>query len=295
MRLKILLLLAGLFLLSGCSGVETPSPLSLPAVSAPEPEPAAAKEEGQAEPAPNYVVQVADEIVTEITEPGMSAPEKAMAAYEYIIVHTEFAPPVGMDIWRYRGGEADTPLSYVENRALSPLVFGVGSCEDYAAALTLLLRQMGFAAEYVPGITISAQGSFVDHAWTAANIGGEWYHLDCQLEDNIIKDDTLLWRYFMRSDTTMLASHRWGQNLVDYGGLSQAQTDELRRNHRLTPCPVDYPTPAYKTIVQDPPIDRDALEQELVLERARFQARSGPLRPLELNTIPPVFAGETYP
>lgn len=43
---------------------------------------------------------------------------------------------------------------------MSPLRFGVGMCENYAAALTLLLREMGLEAEYIPGLTCSISGTF---------------------------------------------------------------------------------------------------------------------------------------
>ena len=47
---------------------------------------------------------------------------------------------------------------YLEQRALSVLLYHVGMCEDYAAALTLLYRAAGLQAEYVPGITYSGGG-----------------------------------------------------------------------------------------------------------------------------------------
>ena len=72
----------------------------------------------------------------------------------------------------------------------------LGSCEDYAAALTVLLQEMGLEAVYVAGLTISVEGDFVDHAWTAVQLRGEWYHLDAQLEDNILRNDFLTYRYF---------------------------------------------------------------------------------------------------
>lgn len=71
-------------------------------------------------------------------------------------------------------------------------------CEDYAAALTLLLREMGLEAAYVPGLTYSAEGNLVDHAWTLVKVDGVWYHLDSQLEDAISRRGSVGYRYFLR-------------------------------------------------------------------------------------------------
>ena len=102
--------------------------------------------------------------------------ERAKAAFDYLIQYTVMDDPIGLDLWRIYGG-GEEPISFVEQRALSVLRFGVGSCEDYAAALTILLREMGLEAEYVPGLTYSLEGNLVDHAWTKAKIDGVWYHL----------------------------------------------------------------------------------------------------------------------
>ena len=109
----------------------------------------------------------------------------------------------------------------MEQRALSPLRFGVGMCEDYVAALTLLLRDMGLRAEYVPGLIYSVEGHLVDHAWTIVQIDGVWYHLDSQLEDNISCRGSVRYRYLLNSDTTRAASHRWGQNLKQNAQIVQ--------------------------------------------------------------------------
>jgi transglutaminase-like putative cysteine protease len=70
-----------------------------------------------------------------------------------MIANTSLADPVGLELWRVRGEAAEPQPPYVENRALSALLYGVGMCEDYAAAFTMLLRAMGLEAHYVPGLT----------------------------------------------------------------------------------------------------------------------------------------------
>lgn len=240
----------------------------------------------------NYIVTLADGIAANILEPGMQDADKVKAAYEYVIANTFFAPPVGLDSWRIYDDKA-VP-SYVENRALSPLAYGIGSCEDYAAALTLLLQRMGFEARYVPGLTISVKGDFVDHAWTAVKIGYTWYHLDSQLEDNVTRNDTIAYRYFLKSDEYMLADHRWGENLIRYGGLSAQQIAEIQENYLLPACTANFRTPAPTHLQQTPRKNRKEVIAKINEKMKLYEQKQGRLDEAELNITPPVFGDTGY-
>lgn len=97
-----------------------------------------------------YIAELVSNIVDKISNPKMSEYEWTKAAFDYMIWNTYLDELVGLDLWRIHGG-GEQPIPFLEQRALSPQRFGVGMCEDYAAALTLLLRGMGLQAEYVPG------------------------------------------------------------------------------------------------------------------------------------------------
>ena len=245
---------------------------------------------GQSHP---YLEKLVSEIVEEITTPAMSDYEKAKAAFDYIITHVSMGEPIGPELWRIHGG-GDTPIPFVEQRALSPLRFGVGMCEDYAAALTLLLREMGLSAEYVPGLTFSAEGHLVDHAWTMVQLDGVWYHLDSQLEDNISRRGSVRYKYFLRGDATLAGSHRWGQNLIDSRLLTEEQNREIEGNFLFPAAPGDYPTPERLSIEETPAPDLEALQKEAEAEIAAWEAENGPLPEMNLNTVPPVFGLEGY-
>ena len=247
----------------------------------------------QKEPPPSsgaaYIRGLARQTAQRLVQPGMTGEEKIQAAYEDLIARTFFAQPVGLDIWQVRGG-GEAP-SYLENRALSPLAFGIGSCEDYAAALCLVLEEMGFETLYVPGLTVSVYGDFVDHAWCMVQLDGVWYHLDPQLEDNVIRNDLLTYRYFLRCDQTMLADHRWDENLIAYygGAMTPQRAQNIQENWSVPECPGDYaPAPEPETITQAPAPDLALLEGQLAEERARWERLNGPLPPVESNTQPPV-------
>ena len=241
----------------------------------------------------DYIRGLAAQAARKLDSPGLSETDRVRVAYEYVIANTYFAKPIGLDSWRIRQSGDRIP-NYVENRALSPLAFGIGSCEDYACALILLLEEMGFQARYVPGITISVQGAFVDHAWAAVELDGRWYHLDPQLEDNIMKNDRLCYRYFLKSDQTMLADHRWSRNLLQFAELSAPQRREIEQNYLLPECPADLPSPGARQLVQAPVPDYQRLLSQLEQERKDYEKSNGKLPPLTLNITPPVFGDEGY-
>ncbi len=241
----------------------------------------------------NYIRWLVQQTVKKIDRAGAQPSERVRGAYEYVIANTSFAKPVGLDIWRIRGTSTELP-AYEENRALSPLAFGVGSCEDYACALVLLLEEMGFSARYIPGTTISVQGDFVDHAWVMVELEGQWYHLDPQLEDNIMKKDRLTYRYFLKSDKTMFTDHRWGRNLIQYSKLTPRQRQEVEKNYLFADCPSDWPAPEPKQLPQAAMPNYNVLLAEVEKERKAYEREHGKLTELELHVVPPVFGVEGY-
>ena len=211
-----------------------------------------------------------------------SALKKVKTLFDYMLDTTAIGEPIGIEIWRVRGNYTEPP-SYLEQRALSVLLYHVGMCEDYAAALTLLYRAAGLQAEYVPGITYSAEGPLVDHYWTMVMVDRQWYHVDPQLEDNISRHGYVRYRYFMRG-SSIHASHWWGQNLIDSGMLTPEQEEDVRQ-HYLFPegAEEDYPTPERRPITQTPLPDTEAIQAEIDAEFAAYEAEHGLLEPVELN------------
>ena len=148
-------LLLGSILSTGCTGPEdVPSSGGLPpdsmdghailrVVSPPaEPagEPEKSEEAGVSQLHP-YVKGLTADIAAELSTPGMGEYEKAKAAFDDLITHVSIGEPIGLELWRVHGGGAEA-IPFIEHRAIGPLRFGVGMCEDNAAALTLLLREM---------------------------------------------------------------------------------------------------------------------------------------------------------
>lgn len=277
----------------GQSAAQSDSPTDEGASQAPGQESSSDVESISAEIHP-YLEELVSRVADSLLVPQMSEYERAKAGFDYMIENTFVGEPIGLSLWRvHGGGEAAVP--FIEQRALSPLRFGVGMCEDYAAALTLLLRGMGLKAEYVPGLTYSLEGHFVDHAWTMVCIDDVWYHLDCQLEDAVsVRRGAVRYRYFLKSDDTLSASHIWGQRLIDSGLLTKAQNDEIKESFPAHTCPQDYATPQTHTLKNVMEPDISVLQNEAQMEIDAYEAVNGALPPLSLNDIPPVFGLEGF-
>lgn len=246
---------------------------------------AASAREPAADEPENYIRETAARIAADFPRPDAPDEERILAAYHYVIENTYFAEPVGLDIWRYRSGQTQPP-TYVENRAVSPLVFGVGSCEDFAAALTVLLEAMGYEARYVAGYTLSVDGEYVDHAWTVVRAGGYWYHLDCQLEQNVIKEGRIRYRYFLKSDSQMIVDHKWGENLIAYWpDISREDADRIRRDYTPPLCEDSGVPPRQPRSIRLPERpDAERLYRQIEEEKA---ASGLDLPDIKLNTDPP--------
>lgn len=249
-------------------------------------------EEEKIEPYQNhYIVSLADKILQDILPQDEKDPsEKVRYIYEYLVTNCFFADPVGIDIWQIRGNPEEVP-TFLELHALSPLAFDLGSCEDYAAAMVLLCTRAGIEAQYLPGLTYSVEGELVDHAWALVKIGGNWYHVDPQLERNIIHNGILRYRFFMKDDASMYPGHLWGENLQEHyrtAGIERTPEQQALLE-KWTPeaCTVVLPEREYKQVTLSPAPDIDQLIVQLNQERLNYEEEYGKLKEIDVDWEPP--------
>lgn len=275
-------------LFAACAAVPQTSSTVLPPPASAQAPPA--EKEPSLPAAEEYAAALAREQLAEWLPPDMDDVEEVAAIYRYMVENIYFAEPPYPDLWRLRC-RADAPPAYLYSRALWPLCHRIGSCEDFAAALAVLLREAGFQAEYVSGLTVSAKREWVDHAWTVVRLGDDWYHLDSQLEQNVLKGGILDYRYFLRDDEWMLADHLWGTWLAAY--WNGRQTPEQRRMLLETMTPplcqnasVSRPGPV--AVTMNPP-DPARVAAETEREREAYRRENG-APPAETNWEPPLFS-----
>ncbi len=114
---------------------------------------------------------MAKEIVSQVTHPGMIPLEKEYALYRYVIDHAEY---------REESREY-MPYGYYV------LTEGVGVCGDYAQALALLCRHAGLDMSCVSSDT---------HMWNIIRLGDKYYHVDALWDEENEKESP---EYFNRS------------------------------------------------------------------------------------------------
>lgn len=241
-----------------------------------------------------YVDQLVQEILGHIYTPDMTEYERAKAAYDWILNTATEEDPIGFDIWRVHSEDPNTPIPYLENRALSLFRYHVGKCEEMSAALILLLRGMEMEAEYIPGFIFSLEDEPMDHAWAMVKVDGEWYHIDPNMECYRSRRNTVRYLYFLKGDGTMRYTHCWGEHIIYTSWLTAAQKEEVSQNYMGHPCSQDYTVPEARD--RDPITAPDIalLRQEIDAELAAYEKTHGPLPPIELDTAPPVFGFEGY-
>ncbi len=220
--------------------------------------------------------ELAAKAVAELTLPPHADDwTKVRAAYVYVVSRTWYIPfddPTLSASWQYldRCGHAPTPYQVM---ATSPLLYGIGSCENYACALMLLLDHMGFETLYVPGTTYSVEGAMVEHAWAMVRIEGNWYHIDPQLEDNV-SQGMLQYKYYLKSDAEFSAHHTWASLL--------AQPTEYDLS--LPDCPETTLPPPSETLVKKP---EPALPQAVAAAEALRESRGEAVGVPPADTLPP--------
>jgi len=154
-------------------------------------------------------------ILNQITTPDMSDFQKETSIHDYIVTHTKYSVT----------GNPDTLAS-----AESVLIDGIGQCQGYSEAMSLLLGLSGITSRIVSGTAYGSDGIAVAHAWNQVLINSIWYHVDVTWDDPIPDTgDYATHVYMNRSDEFMKSDHIWSD-------LFQT-------------CPIDFPDPGTDSAV----------------------------------------------
>ncbi|MDF2539726.1 MAG: cysteine protease [Herbinix sp.] len=112
------------------------------------------------------LAQMSNEILADITTPGMTKEEIAYAIYKYTKNHIAYTGHSDKSDWvaeAYRG-----------------ITNAVGDCFTYFAVSQSLLNQAG-----IDNMEVNRVGGTTKHYWSLVNIGDGWYHFDsCPNKDH---------------------------------------------------------------------------------------------------------------
>ena len=128
-----------------------------------------------------------DKILAKIITDDMTNSQKLKAAYDYIIANSTYGGGFYMygDMTAFSGDNAylseyDMETVYFAHEILSS---GVGVCDYYASAFTVLTRAIGFESYSTSGGVAYSGGGYTGHRWNNIKVGDTWYEFDAQIED----------------------------------------------------------------------------------------------------------------
>lgn len=139
----------------------------------------------------------AHQVIREIIRPGMSALDKEVAVYQYILNNTEYD---------YQYYNDSIPTAEDPAGIYGVLINGYAVCDGYALAMKVLGQLAGLDCLYIAG-TVLDEG----HAWNMIGLEGEYYHLDATWDDggqNVPTD----YKFFNVSSSDM---ENYGQRVWD--------------------------------------------------------------------------------
>lgn len=145
-------------------------------------------------------------IMTMMFKPGMDNYAKLYACYSWIIRYAYYKYD------SYTGSWNNTSVNYTNHRDRQvvsfayPILMGIngekyGTCINYASAMVVFARALGYDAYRVGGETMRADGSYGEHYWCVIKINGVWYNFDPQNADNSWSDPL---KYFGKTNSEWL-------------------------------------------------------------------------------------------
>lgn len=134
-------------------------------------------------------LEKARQVHAAIVTPQMSEYDQVKAIHDYLVNNTTYG---GSGNRRFTAGGA--------------LVDGFAVCDGYAMAFDLLCYLSGIDCVRVTGY--AGEG----HAWNKVKVNGSWYNVDVTWDDPVTHQPTLIYDYFLISDSAISRDHTLDSN-----------------------------------------------------------------------------------
>lgn len=173
-------------------------------------------ESGNVEITQDGVNELADEILAEITTPGMSQREKALAIYNYVHNHIRYVGTSDKSSWLVG--------AYVG------FTRGSGDCYNYFACSKALLTRAG-----IPNVDLTRVGGNSRHYWQLVDVGSGYYHFDaCPHPNSYPLYSFLLTEEEVKAYTRQCSSIRKNYYVYDY---DSCPVEVVQGTPPVTPTP----------------------------------------------------------
>ena len=182
-------------------------------------------ESGNVEITQDGVNELADEILAEVTTPGMSQREKALAIYNYVHNHIRYVGTSDKSSWLVG--------AYVG------FTRGSGDCYNYFACSKALLTRAG-----IPNVDLTRVGGNSRHYWQLVDVGSGYYHFDaCPHPNSYPLYSFLLTEEEVKAYTRQCSSIRKNYYVYDYDSCP-VEVVQGTPPVTPTPAPTAAPTPS---------------------------------------------------
>ena len=125
---------------------------------------------------------------------------------------TSYDPNMGFLLFTYDDSYTVASCAY------DMILARTGTCQHFAALLTLLLGHLGFDCRMIAGEFINGNGSRVEHKWNCVLVDGQYYWLDVRM-DHAGYESTgrISYTYFMKTSKSQWQErHAWDDQYSDW-------------------------------------------------------------------------------
>ena len=170
------------------------------------------------------------QVLAEKTNAGMDNYDKLFACYKWIIDNAMYKYD------QYTGSWNNTSVNYSNIQDRKAVSFGrtvllgvngqrYGTCINYASAMAIFARALGFDAYYTGGETLGADNTYGEHYWCVIKIDGIWYNFDPNNADNSWANPL---KFFGKTNTEWLSLGYKFTHLNKYTGEMEKAEDYIK-------------------------------------------------------------------
>ncbi len=148
-----------------------------------------------------------DEILAKIIKPGMTEEQKVKAIHDFVVKHITY------------------DINYLDLHTVESVILtidkGRGVCGDYSLLFMHLCRRAS-----IPCTIEIGDPSYIDHAWNAVFVNGQWLFVDTTWDDG--PNGKVLYTHFLKDRFTFMKGHMPYMGVPDEDFYSDSDIDPMK-------------------------------------------------------------------